>query len=294
MRGRGPARTALAGGAPPGGAAGGGAGGDLVVVDSHAHATPAWYEPVEALLYQMERHGVRYGHLVQIGGYFDNTYQEQALARHPGRLVHIVQVDWTRPDAVAQLEALVARGNVSGLRLRPESRSPGEDPLAIWRAAARLRLAITVSGNLDTFTSEEWPRVLGAVPEVPVVIEHLGSVNTPDGEAAPWPRRRQVMDLARFPNAHLKLHGLGEFATRASPVRVPFPFAEPVPPFLDWAYDAFGPQRLMWGSDHSLVSSREGYGLALRLPLEHFAAHSEADRRAIFGGTALRVFPPRG
>ena len=115
-----PARTALAGGAPPGGAAGGGAGGDLVVVDSHAHATPAWYEPVEALLYQMERHGVRYGHLVQIGGYFDNTYQEQALARHPGRLVHIVQVDWTRPDAVAQLEALVARGNVSGLRLRPE------------------------------------------------------------------------------------------------------------------------------------------------------------------------------
>jgi L-fuconolactonase len=178
-----PERSAFAGGAPPGGSAQGG--GDFVVVDSHSHATPAWYEPVEALLFQMDRYGVRYANLVQIGGYFDHTYQEQALARYPGRLANIVQVDWTRPDAVQQLEALVVRRNVSGLRLRPESRSPGDDPLAIWRAAARMRLGITVSGNLDGFTSELFPQVLAAVPEVPVVIEHLGSVNTPDGEMSP-------------------------------------------------------------------------------------------------------------
>jgi hypothetical protein len=34
-----------------------------------------------------------------------------------------VQVDWTRPDAIAKLEALVAKGNVSGVRINADWRS---------------------------------------------------------------------------------------------------------------------------------------------------------------------------
>ena len=215
---------------PRRGAAGGGAGDDLVIVDSHAHATPAWYEPVEALLTRWSATASATATWCRSTAASTTRYQEQALARYPGRLVNIVQVDWTRPDAVQQLEALVARGNVSGLRLRPENLarpattrwpSGGPPPACGWRS----RSAATWTPSPRRSGRGCWQ----AVPEVPVVMEHLGSVNTPDGEAAPWPRRRQVMDLARFPNAHLKLHGLGEFATRASPVRVPFPFAEPVP-----------------------------------------------------------------
>jgi L-fuconolactonase len=260
-------------------------------MDGHCHATPVWYEPVESLVSMMDRAGVRHAVLVQIGGYFDNEYQESCLRRYPGRFASVVLVDWQRPDAVAQLEALVARGTVSGLRLRPEARSPGGDPLAIWRAAARLGLSLSISGDLQSFAADEWAVVLAAVPEVPVVMEHLGSVNTPDGEPPPYPLRRKVIDLARFPNAHIKIHGLGEFASRASPATAPFPFVEPIPPFLEWAYDAFGPQRMMWGSDYGLVSGREGYQRAFQLTLERFAARSEADRRRIFGGTAQAVFP---
>ena len=63
---------------------------------------------------------------------------------------------------------------------------------------------------------------------------------------------------------------------------------------LEEAYAAFGPRRMLWGSDFPPVSGREGYRNALRLPLEQFAARSAEDRELIFGGTALALFPVRG
>jgi L-fuconolactonase len=77
------------------------------------------------------------------------------------------------------------------------------------------------------------------------------------------------------------------------PVREPFPFVEPVPPLLERFVDAYGPDRLMWGSDFPPVAGREGYGNALRLPMARLEALPAAAREAVFGGTALAVFPLR-
>jgi len=49
----------------------------------------------------------------------------------------------------------------------------------------------------------------------------------------------------------IKLPGFGEFC------ELPCPF-EAVPPLAEMALEAFGPQRVMWGSDYPPVSSREG------------------------------------
>ena len=74
-----------------------------------------------------------------------------------------------------------------------------------------------------------------------------------------------MFDLARFPNAYVKIHGLGEFSQRAMPPTEPFPFVEPIAPLIEMAYEAFGASRMMWGSDYPPVSMREGYGNALPL-----------------------------
>jgi L-fuconolactonase len=115
-------------------------------------------------------------------------------------------------------------------------------------------------------------------------------VSTPDGEAAPYTIRSRVFALARFPNIYIKIHGLGEICRRTTPVVEPFPFEKEGLPILEMAYQAFGPDRLMWGSDYPPVSGREGYQNALRWTMEQFATKSEEDRALIFGGTALRLF----
>ena len=58
------------------------------------------------------------------------------------------------------------------------------------------------------------------------------------------------------------------------------------------AYEAFGADRIMWGSDFPPVAGREGYRNALRLPMMRFAGLPDAERAKMFGGNALKVFGP--
>ena len=261
----------------------------MVIVDTHCHVSPAWYEPAESLLHQMDANGVEHAILVQMHGQTSNEYQFECVHRFPDRLASVVLVDSESPDAVGQLERLAERG-ACGVRLPATARSPGEDPLAIWRKAAQLGLPVTSGGASTGFASEAFAQLVQGLPDLTVIIEHLGSSNAPDGEPAPYEIRRKVFALSRYSNVYIKVHGLGEFCRRALPVTEPFPFEEPIPPLLDMAYEAFGPGRMMWGSDYPPVSAREGYRNALQLTMDQLVSKSEGDRNLIFGGVALRVF----
>ena len=263
----------------------------LTVVDSHCHASLAWFQPVESLVHEMDQNGVAHAVLIQIRGQYDNSYQAECVRRYPGRFANVVGVDWEQPDAIARLEQLVEQG-ASGVRLRPSSRSPVDDPLAFWRACERLGIAVSCLGTAAEFASDDFSQLVQALPRLTIVIEHLAGVGfaraaseraTPDA----------LLALARHPNLCVKLPGLGEFCERAMPVREPFMFVEPIPPLLPQFVDAFAADRLMWGSDYPPVAGREGYRNALQLPMAQLEHRSEPERAAIFGTTALRVFPIR-
>jgi L-fuconolactonase len=254
------------------------------IVDSHCHVSPLWYEPIESLLDQMDRHGVAQGVLIQILGQFDNSYQQACLRKYPGRFASVVGVDPGAADACDTLAALAEEGAV-GVRLHPDARSPGADPLAIWRSAASAGLAVSCVGQARRFASPEFFELVGGLPELPIVLEHLGGTSRAgetDSEA-----RRRVFEAARYPNVYLKVPGLGEIVAR--PARLPEhgPTIAERPGDLAEAIERFGPARLMWASDFPVVCSREGYANALAWTRDAV----DADTRAlIFGGTARRVF----
>ncbi|WP_334152331.1 amidohydrolase family protein [Microbacterium sp.] len=88
-------------------------------------------------------------------------------------------------------------------------------------------------------------RLAGAIPELQIVVDHLGkpSVGTADAPTLPSPEWvRDLDELARHPNTFCKLSGLPAEAGGTWS-------AAQLEPFLDAAADAFGDQRLMWGSD---------------------------------------------
>ena len=261
----------------------------MQVVDTHCHVSLAWYEPVESLLLQMDRNQVQNALLIQIGGQYDNSYQAECVARYPNRLASVVMVDAGQPDAPDTLRSLAEQGAV-GVRMSPNTRSPGDDPLAIWRRADELGLVVSCSGGIDSFADDDFATLLEALPRLPIIIEHLGGVNHRNSPHAPYGQAEKVFSLARFANTAIKIPGMGEFALRNIPV-TEFPFAKPIPPFLEMAYRTFGPGRMMWGSDYPPVSAREGYRNALQLTLAQFKDKPAAEIEQIFGGTALTFFP---
>src|SRR5205823_2758056 len=121
--------------------------------------------------------------------------------------------------APAELERLADEGAV-GVRLGASIRTPGDDPLAIWRTAARLGLAVSCyrSGTDPSLVEE----IVATLPELRLVLEHFTG-------RAENEHRGRLSRLARAPNVFVKITGLGEFAQRARPVRHPFPFEEPIP-----------------------------------------------------------------
>lgn len=261
----------------------------MIIVDSHVHVSPVWFEPVESLLFQMDQNGVNHAVLLQIYGQFNNEYLFDCQRRFPNRFLRVVVgIDTDRPDAIQTLEDLAQRG-AGGVRLRASARSPKGDPFAIWRAAERLGLPVSCGGMRAEFIADEFAELVQAVPELPIILEHLGASG--GGRDMMQPDLHQkVFELARFPNVYIRIHGLGEFCRRAMPVLEPFPFEEPIPPLLEMAYESFGPQKMMWGSDYPPVSNREGYRNALRLTMDRFSSKREEESELIFGRVALSVF----
>ena len=267
----------------------------MALIDSHCHVSPVWYEPVEPLLAQMERNEVDGAILIQMHGQFDNEYQSACVRRYPGRFASVVVIDTAAPDAPQTLERLAGEG-ASGVRFSATTRSAGDDPLLLWRTADRLGLPVSCAGSAATFGTPDFAELIAALPGLPIVLEHLGSLNQPTEEENDAARAR-VFALARFPNVLIKVPGLGEFCRRAVPVVGDFPFVRPIPDYLTRAYRAFGPARMMWGSDYPPVSRREGYENALRLPLAELAripGCGDAELAQIFGDTARATFPLRG
>lgn len=238
------------------------------------------------LLHEMDANGVEKATLVQVRGQFDNRYVIECVRRFPARFCAVVGVDTDRPDAPETLARWVREGAV-GVRLGPAVRSPGSEPLAIWRKAAELEIPVTAFGSPGEFTSPGFEHLLTELPNLPIIIEHLGRIGR--DEAHPYPRFRKILALARYPNAYIKIHGLGEICPRPMPFPEPMRF-ENIPPFMEMAYEAFGAGRIMWGSDFPPVAGREGYRNALQWPMEHIAFRSDADRHWIFGRTALSLF----
>lgn len=262
-----------------------------ILIDAHCHASPLWYEPVESLLFQMDRNGVQKAVLTQLLGEFHNEYQDECVAQHGARFVHVGAVDPADPSAVAQIGYWSDRG-MAGLRLRPDARSPGAKSMGLWQAAADRQLAISCAGPTSLFLAEDFAALTAEFSQTIFVLEHLAGWVRPDCDRSSetWAR---ILALARLPNVAIKIAALGQLAPR--PPSRPLP---KVPPVLDIAegqrllavLDSFGADRLLWSSDFPVVSSREGYRNALQWTRDVFADRPEHEVAAIFGGNAGRIF----
>ncbi|MCH7786868.1 MAG: amidohydrolase, partial [Chloroflexi bacterium] len=258
----------------------------MTIVDTHCHAGHNWFEPVELLLFQMNANSVDRAVLIQHRGTFDNTYLFECANRFPGRFVVVAMVDTSQPDAPSALEKWAAQGAV-GVRLGPTVRSPGSDPLAIWRKAAELGIVVSSLGDVSEFASDDFNNLVAELPGLPIIIEHLAGVR--QGAELPYTTYKKALALANYPNTYIKVGGLGEISARPPVLEPGFSF-DFTPPLIEMARDAFGPRRMMWGSDYPPVGGREGYHNSLQAVMEHPVFKSQEDKDWAFGKAAQEVF----
>lgn len=257
----------------------------MQIIDTHCHAGHNWFEPVETLLFEMNANAVDGGVLIQHGGTYDNGYLFECAERFPGRFRVAVLVDPDDPDPEGTLTRLAERG-AAGIRLYVGADGSANQP-ALWRKAGELGVVVSTGGNVNGLASERFRAFAESVPDTPIVIEHLAGAGR--DLRPPYAPLRSALALSELPNTTMKLPGLGEISER--PARLlPHHRFEDVPPFVEMAVEAFGPKRLMWGSDFPPVANREGYRNALDGVRSHPALSGGEDAAEVMGRTAARVW----
>ncbi len=255
------------------------------IIDTHCHAGLNWFEPVETLVHEMDTNLVDEAVLIQHGGTYDNEYLFKCAGRFPGRFKVVVLVDPEERDQRGALAKLAERG-AAGVRLYPDASLSGGGPPGLWKAAGELGLVVSCMGKADQFASEGFRDVVDACPGTTVVIEHLAGAGHAE---APYEAYRAALELAERPNTFIKVPGLGEITPRPPRLGPEFHFDD-VPPLFEMARDAFGPQRMMWGSDFPPSAGREGYRNVLNGVREHPAFVDGEDLAWVLGRTAATVW----
>ena len=257
----------------------------MQIIDTHCHAGRNWFEPIETLAFQMDRNGVDGAVLIQHGGTYDNNYLFESASTQPGRFKVVVMIDPEDDDPTGTLTRLAEQG-AAGVRLAPASRVSGRDPLALWKKAGELGIAVSSLGAAVDFGSDEFKRVLDSCPETTVVIEHLAGVGI---TSPPYADYERALECAERPNTFIKVPGLGEICPRPPRLYPHFHF-EDVPPLFEMAKEAFGVRRMMWGSDFPPSAGREGYANTLTGVLDHPAFSGGDDKEWVMGRTAAGVW----
>jgi predicted TIM-barrel fold metal-dependent hydrolase len=246
---------------------------------------------VELLVEEMDAFGVTHCVLVQtIYHGWDNRYLAECVKAHPKRFKGQGLIDPTDPRVAEKLDYWMTEYPLSGMRFSPiyylENDqwldAPASDDL--WRTARKH------SAIFNYFiATTQLPRLENRIqkyPDVRVVIDHLARIDLKLQD--PLPEFQKLLRLAQYPNVWVKVSELSVLSpSGAYPYRDTFAYVRRLA-------DAFGPDRLLWGTGFPSVTRTEAgrptleQELALvRREIDFF---TDEDRAKILGTNAATLW----
>ena len=275
----------------------------MEVIDAQVHLAP---EALSShLIEAMDSAGVAAALIVNQAKYGpDNTRQLEAATQHPERFAVVGGIDPRLRDIDEEVRRLKAQPGIVGIRTvipTLNQMSAAAIPAStvqritkdveLWEsggysnlfAAAqlhRLPVCVYLPGRLA-----DVPPICQAYPDLQLVIDHLNLSHHPlaiNREDEPFAELKELIPLARFPNVAVKASGMPAVS------RAPYPFLD-LWPHLQGVLSAFGPERIMWGSDWTQLLERASYVEGI----DYIRTTSElgpADIEAVMGSSLRRIF----
>jgi L-fuconolactonase len=274
-----------------------------MAIDAHQHYwDPArgdygWLTPELKILYRTfgpadlkplrETAGIERTVVVQAAQTLDETRYLLDMARNEPSIAGVVGwVPLLSPTAPDTIETLAREPKFKGVR--PMLQDLPDDA---WIANPALAPAIEAliahdlafDALIYTRHVEHIETFAARFPTLRVVVDHGAKPPIRDGSAGYQLWADAITRLAALPHIHCKLSGL---ATEASAGWT----EDTLRPYVEHLLTAFGPTRLMWGSDWPVLDLNGDYLLWHSVATTLLASLSEAEREAVFGGNAAAFY----
>ncbi|MBB5791696.1 amidohydrolase family protein [Jiangella mangrovi] len=269
----------------------------MALIDAHQHFwDPAavaypWMDPGDTVIHRhygpehltphLERHGIDGTVLVQSADSDEDTDAMFAVAAgFPAVLGIVGYVPLEDPARAAdRLAELAVRPGFAGIRNLIHDRA---DPDWLLQPSVVDGLRLLERADVPFDLVAVLPRHLEVLlvlserlPELRVVIDHLAKPPF-EGDAGPW--RELMAAAAANPNVFAKVSGL-----------YPAPGTD-LRPWVDHALEAFGPERLMLGSDWPIAELAGGFDPVWSSLVEVVDGYGPAVAAHLRAGTARRFY----
>lgn len=197
----------------------------------------------------------------------------------------VAWVDLRSPDLPAQLERFSKHPKLVGVRHVVHDEPDDEFML---RPDFRRGIACLAEFGL-TYDLLLFPKHLPVAvklveefPGQPFVLDHIAKPVIAEGRIAPW--RENLQTLAEFPNVSCKLSGMVTEAKWHHWQERDFH------PYLEIVIDAFGPERVMIGSDWPVCTLSGDYPSTLHIVTAYVRRFSPAVQAAMLGANCARFY----
>lgn len=215
----------------------------------------------------------------------ENEFQLAQAAAHDFIRGVVGWVDLRAPDVTGQLAYYRQFAKLKGFRHLLQ----GEADRALMLTPAFRRGIAALAAHNFTYDllilPDQLPyaaQLAGAFPQQPFVLNHLAKPPIRDGYLTTWATALRA--LAAHPNVCCKVSGL---VTEADWQHwQPTDFG----PYLDTVFEAFGPARVLFGSDWPVCEVAGGYTRAVGLVADYVATLSAAEQALFWGGNTVRFY----
>jgi predicted TIM-barrel fold metal-dependent hydrolase len=259
----------------------------LLIADSQVHiwaaSTPerpwparhAPHRPVplgkDELLRAMDEAGVQRATLVPPTWEGERNDLVLAAAQaHPDRFGVMGRLDLTLPNAREEIAKWRSQPGMLGMRVTFKHQGHPDDDW-LWDAVENAGVPVMMM-----MVTEQLPLIGKAAerhPGAKLTIDHLG---IPKGtkDAASFAHLDALIALAKHPNIAVKVSSLPTYTTDVYPYRQ-------LHGHIRRVYDAFGPQRMFWGTDYSKLKCT--YRQAITMYTEEIPWLTASDKEWIMG-----------
>ena len=216
---------------------------------------------------------------------YDASYAVEVQRKHPGRFALVKPVNPEDPAVADEIAAWKKQPGAVGIRAIVTT-EPGRNPSdagldRVLREAVRQDFPVNILcwGNLDRGAA-----VIDRHPDVRFIIDHLGIMQprTPPAPPQPWADLPKVLELAKRPNAVIKVSGACTLSQK------PYPFPDIWDP-LARIFDAWGFERCLWGTDWTRASAVVNYEQAVE-PFRLTDRLSDSERAMLMGGACAKAY----
>ncbi len=216
---------------------------------------------------------------------YDASYAEEVARRHPDRMAIVKPVDPDDENVADVVAKWKETKGAVGIRifLREEEKRAADHPGfdRICKAAVRYDLPLNFLfwGRVD-----DGMKIIDRHPETRFIVDHLGLLQprVPPAPAEPWADLPKILDLAKRPNAVIKISGACTLSKQ------PYPFPDIWDP-LKRIFDAWGFERCLWGTDWTRAFAVVNYENAVT-PFLETKTLSVSERAMLMGGACARAY----